>query len=312
MILLVLALCLVMAGCGAVGEPLPPLLDIPVPSTGLTAVQRGEQVLLTWPAPALTTEGVSIRTGRQGPTRLYRAVFDGLRTQVGQAEFSAIAKDSSRVEPGKTALADPVERDWAGHTVVYGIQMTNLRGETAGYSNLAAVAVLQPPPAPLLRFRLTEPAIILEWDSTEGAAYRVYRDGQPLATARAGVYEDRNFEFDREYKYMVRGLAQQGEFFAESADSAVQTITPRDTFPPQAPRGLRVVRLDNTAELSWTPNTERDLAGYYVYRHGTRLNPTPLNSPTFRDPSPGPSPRYTVTAVDRKGNESKVSEEGIP
>src|SRR5258706_11859867 len=87
MVLLVLLLCLVMAGCGAVGEPLPPLLDIPVPATALSAVQRGDQILVAWPAPSLTMEGVSVRPGRQGPTRLYRATFDGLRSKVSPAEF---------------------------------------------------------------------------------------------------------------------------------------------------------------------------------------------------------------------------------
>jgi len=312
MVLVVLLLCLALAGCGAVGEPLPPLLDIPVPSAGLTAVQRGDQILVAWPAALMTTEGVGVRPARLGPTRVYRAVLDSLRAEVSPAEFGAAAKEATRVEPGQTTFSDAASHDWAGHTVVYAIQMTNLRGETAGYSNLAAVAVLQPPAAPVLRVRFTEPAVILEWDAPAGASYRVYRDGQALAVVSVGVFEDRSFEFDHEYRYMVRGLAQQGEFSAESADSAPQTVTPRDTFPPQAPRGLRAVQIDNLAELSWTPNTENDLAGYNVYRNGTRLNPAPWTTPTFRDTSPGSSPRYTVTAVDRKGNESKTSEEAIP
>jgi Rhamnogalacturonan I lyases beta-sheet domain len=301
-----------MAGCGAVGEPLPPLLDIPVPATGLIAVQRGEQIQIAWPAPNLTTEGVAVRPGRLGSTLLYRAVLDGLRSQVSVGDFAAVAKEAARVEAGRIAFTDPIEAGWDGHTVVYAIQLPNLRGEVAGYSNLAAVAVLKPPPAPAFHARVSEPAVILEWTAQPGAAYRVYRDGQLLGKVSAGVYEDRDFEFDRKYQYTVRGLAQQGDFVAESADSEPVSVTPVDIFPPQAPRGVSAVRVENAVDLSWTPNTEGDLAGYIVYRNGTRLNPALLALPSFRDSSPGASPRYTVKAVDRKGNESAASQEAIP
>jgi hypothetical protein len=310
--LTVLSGCLMLAGCGAVGEPLPPLLDIPVPAAGLAAVQSGDQIRLAWPAPALTTEGASVRPARRGPTHVYRAIFEGLRAEVGAAEFAAAAQEAVRLDPSQTAFTDSALREWTGRTVVYAIQMTNLRGESAGYSNLAAVAVLQPPPAPAVRYRLTETAVILEWDAPAGASYRVYRDGRLLATVRGGACEDRNFEFDRTYVYLARGLAEESAFTAESADSAPLSVTPRDTFPPQVPRGLRAVRLETTVELSWTPNTEGDLAGYHVYRNGIRLTENPLGAPTFRDPAPGAAPRYQVTAVDRKGNESRVSEEAIP
>jgi fibronectin type 3 domain-containing protein len=65
-------------------------------------------------------------------------------------------------------------------------------------------------------------------------------------------------------------------------------------------------------ELSWSLNTESDLAGYRVYRseqEGTRgqlLTPELLPTPAFRDMTVAVGHRYgfTVTAVDRAGNES--------
>ncbi len=65
-------------------------------------------------------------------------------------------------------------------------------------------------------------------------------------------------------------------------------------------------------ELSWSINLETDLAGYRVYKseqEGTKgqlVNADLLPTPAVRDTSVEPDHRYwyTVTAVDRAGNES--------
>jgi fibronectin type 3 domain-containing protein len=70
-----------------------------------------------------------------------------------------------------------------------------------------------------------------------------------------------------------------------------------------------------SVELTWTINTEPDLAGYTVYRSenpempGQKLNSELLLVPTFRDISlvPGKSYFYRVGAVDQSGNESPLS-----
>jgi fibronectin type 3 domain-containing protein len=78
---------------------------------------------------------------------------------------------------------------------------------------------------------------------------------------------------------------------------------------PAASPGALVV------DLSWSISLETDLAGYRVYRseqEGTRgqvLNQELLPTPAVRDTSVQPGHRYwyTVTAVDRAGNESAPS-----
>jgi fibronectin type 3 domain-containing protein len=76
-------------------------------------------------------------------------------------------------------------------------------------------------------------------------------------------------------------------------------------------------------ELSWAINPETDIAGYNVYRSeqegipGLRLNQELLLTPAFRDMNAMSGRRYsyTVTAVDRSGNESPASvavEGGVP
>ncbi|HEX8882682.1 MAG TPA: hypothetical protein VF749_21725, partial [Candidatus Acidoferrum sp.] len=66
---------------------------------------------------------------------------------------------------------------------------------------------------------------------------------------------------------------------------------------------------------SWSINVETDLAGYRVYRseqegaRGQLITPDLVAVPAVRDSSVAPGRRYwyTVTAVDRAGNESAAS-----
>jgi hypothetical protein len=142
-----------------------------------------------------------------------------------------------------------------------------------------------------------------------------------LASSDSAAYRDGLFEFGKTYVYMVRSVVSGGGNELESEDSGPAVITPRDIFPPAAPQDLvaAVVRGAPGAgvevELSWSINLETDLAGYRVYRseqEGTRgeiLTPELLPTPTYRDKSVEPGHRYwyTVTAVDRAGNESVLS-----
>ena len=107
----------------------------------------------------------------------------------------------------------------------------------------------------------------------------------------------------------------------ESGDSVPAAVTARDVFPPAAPQGLEVAIIPATpqtpayVELSWAISSEADLAGYYVYRSdseatpGERINSEILPSPAFRDMSVVRGRRYfySVSAVDRAGNESPKS-----
>jgi len=134
-------------------------------------------------------------------------------------------------------------------------------------------------------------------------------------------FQDSHFDFGMTYVYSVRSVAQYDDTKVESADSKLVEVTPRDIFPPTAPQGLVAVMVPAQAgvpahiELSWAVNPETDIAGYYVYRSeqanssGTRLNTELLLTPVFRDMNtvPGRHYLYTITAVDRAGNESPAS-----
>jgi hypothetical protein len=142
-----------------------------------------------------------------------------------------------------------------------------------------------------------------------------------LAPSPTTNYRDTFFNFGKTYLYVIRSvvLAEGNEL--ESSDSSSAIVTPRDIFPPAAPEGLVAAALPGMApgsfevDLSWSINLETDLAGYRIYRseqQGTReqlLTPDLLLTPSYRDTSvlAGHHYWYSVTAVDRAGNESQPS-----
>lgn len=84
-----------------------------------------------------------------------------------------------------------------------------------------------------------------------------------------------------------------------------------DTTPPAPPLSLTATVEDRrNGRLIWTANTEPDLAGYRVYRHGEVISGALVPTPTFLDEALEEGRYvYTVTAVDRGGLESDPSNE---
>ena len=142
-----------------------------------------------------------------------------------------------------------------------------------------------------------------------------------IAEAASPPYTDTQTELGKTYMYSVRSVAQYPGVQLESLDSNFATITPKDVFPPPAPQDLVVAFVPAAGgaaaylDLSWSISAATDIAGYNVYRSeeasgpGTRVNSELLLTPAFRDMNavPGRSYFYTVTAIDRSGNESSAS-----
>ena len=142
-----------------------------------------------------------------------------------------------------------------------------------------------------------------------------------LASTPTSRYRDTTFDFGKTYVYLVRTVIPADSGLVESEDSVPTIVTPRDVYPPAVPQGLvaAVVRSEPNGrpevDLSWSINVETDLAGYHVYRSeqqgtpGQLVTPDLLPSPAYRDTSvePGHLYWYSVTAVDRAGNESAPS-----
>lgn len=140
-----------------------------------------------------------------------------------------------------------------------------------------------------------------------------------IAATSALEYRDSGFDYGKTYLYLVRSTVDAGKAL-ESSDSPVVVVTAKDTFPPEMPQGVVAAVQANSGaawvvDLSWSISPESDLAGYRVYRSGKAeergelLTPEVLPTPAYRDATAQPGSRYwyTVTAVDRAGNESVPS-----
>jgi hypothetical protein len=151
----------------------------------------------------------------------------------------------------------------------------------------------------------------------------------PTESADPGGTIDHTAQMDATYRYTarrVRTISLGGHTLElRSVVSPPVTLAMRDTFPPAVPSDLEAVpggatAADLSIDLSWTPDTDADLAGYFVYRQEvdpqgqvtgtvTRLNITPVVGPAYRDQTALAGHRYAyrVTAVDGAGNESAPS-----
>jgi hypothetical protein len=142
-----------------------------------------------------------------------------------------------------------------------------------------------------------------------------------IAITTIPEYHDVGFDYGKTYAYTVRSVVQVQGMALESSDSPLVVLAPRDTFPPAAPQGLVAAVLPGATgeaevvDLSWSINLETDLAGYRVYRseqegtQGELLTKELLPTPAYRDTSVhnGQKYWYSVTAVDKAGNESAPS-----
>jgi hypothetical protein len=89
--------------------------------------------------------------------------------------------------------------------------------------------------------------------------------------------------------------------------SPTTCVTPKDAFPPAAPRNLAAIAGSGVISLIWDPNTESDLAGYLVLRGEApgdtlqAITKEPITATSYRDESVRVGTRYVyvVVAVDR-------------
>lgn len=137
---------------------------------------------------------------------------------------------------------------------------------------------------------------------------------------------DTNIEWEKTYVYSVRPLTrvytQDGKLVTEieGDESAPIEVTTHNVFPPAAPERLLALvtqgRGERFVDLLWTPNAEKNISRYNVYRReengeATRINAVPMTVLSFQDTDvlAAHTYYYSISAVDNHGNESARSQE---
>jgi hypothetical protein len=337
-----------LAACGNIGDPLPPLVQIPKPISDLTARQFGKQVKLSWTLPQLNIDGSKATTlDRLEIYRLSTQPGNAILPDMDQSGYSAakwmvLEKNSfDNYRNGeKLMLTDRLtgldDMEIFQNEFTYAIKAVNRKMKDAGYSNLAQLRVYPVAcPPEVVKTSLAERFIELSWEHpvrnidgstpVDDVKFNVYRGEDSMARVKTLLtkvptanrsFKDESMVLGKTYHYIIRSVTNTPSGLIESSDSPEVAATNSDVYPPAVPSEVTAVSNGQSISLIWSPNTEPDLAGYYVFRSGEehnykKLTQERITTASYTDSSveKGKTYYYRIMAVDFSGNESSYSEE---
>jgi hypothetical protein len=308
----------------------------------LRATRVGEKVTLAWTVPYETTDREAIR--KPGMMRVCRtlAAQDECGKSLGEVPAKQGAELSREDHPLVASFTDtlaPELHEKPLAQAIYTIEALNDSGKSAGFGNrvdIPLVPTTAPPHAVTatveadgVHIHIPPQATRSEPDARIQYWYQVTRANVPTGNGTPDLIGeapaigdinvlDRGIEWEKQYAYVVTPITwvetqpNGKRLYSVPGESARPVgVATHDVFPPAVPTGLQAVYSageQKTIDLTWAPNTDADLAGYNVYRGGTKINTELVKTPTYRDPVSVPgSYTYSVTAVDLRGNESAKS-----
>ncbi|MEN1939018.1 lytic polysaccharide monooxygenase [Paenibacillus sp. 102] len=174
-------------------------------------------------------------------------------------------------------------------------------------------------PQALHAAKVTANSVELSWNSSTDNVgvkeYQILREGKVINTVPATTFTDKNLTANTEYTYTVKALDAAGNVSKESKNVVVKTTneTP-DTEAPTQPKGLHSMGVTSSSiDLMWSPSDDNIAVDQYaVYRETSGgkmvvVGTTQSTSFTEKNLQPNTTYKYTVTAVDKAGNESVKS-----
>jgi hypothetical protein len=297
----VLVLAALISGCGYVGDPLPPALNIPVRPENFEAFQRADKIVVAFRQSDLTTE--ALRLPRLGEPQL---------------EVEGEIFEVPEIRPGDVRFELPAKQ-WEGRSVSVRARSSNGRGKYSEWTPPVRLAVVAPLAAPTaVQVQSAAEGVRVLWTQPEartGISYRVTRKSKTdtrQLTAPSSPFLDREAQIGVEYQYQIEAVL--GTAFSQP--SAPVSLVFADRNPPPAPTGLNATVTLDSIELTWERAPESEPVSFRILRAEGSGNfaiiTENLATPVYSDRAitKGASYRYAVVSVDQSGNESKRAEIG--
>ncbi|MBP1750617.1 MAG: Fibronectin type domain protein [Deltaproteobacteria bacterium] len=310
--------------CGKKGPPVPIAVVRAGVITDLKAEEKDGVIFLSFTPPARIEPAKKDDKGSVEVTAF--KVVKGCGTCLADLQpFRTIVLEEKKgytIAGNRLYLYDDDVMDKSEYA--YRIYPVTVRGTQGEASNTAVITWKQPPgpPGPL-KVEEADSRIEISWPKQEGYLYNVYRwdnglypvmplNPRPIPTP---LYMDGALTNGKTYTYEVRQV-RASDPGVEGEGSKIDA-TPKDTTPPAPPMLVKAEKKGNAIMITWEAGTEKDLAGYNVYRimgsKPVKVNTSPVKENKYTD-THAPDFRfiaYHVTAVDTAGNESGPSQEAI-
>lgn len=321
-----------MVGCGKRRPPLPPVERVQQRTELLSGVQRGNRVVLSWPAPLRNAPDESVQSIRRidvyrlaerpnAPLPLTEEEFAARSTLIGSVTYDQIKNAADTL-----AYTDTLELAGEPTRLRYAVRYVNASEQRAAFSNFLLIEpsarVAEPPTLMSTGKEIAEDALTIVWtppdSNIDGSTpvnllgYNIYRldDSQsevsqnPINSSLVSgtQYVDRTFRFTENYRYLVRSVSLGTDGAqVESLNSNTLPVSPRDIFAPSAPASITIAAAPGRLSIFFPANPESDVAGYEIYRstdpdlpkeRWTKMTPAPLTRTTFMDENVESGKRY--------------------
>ncbi|MBW1679028.1 MAG: hypothetical protein JRJ08_02625 [Deltaproteobacteria bacterium] len=332
-----------LVGCGVKSPPVVPHSPIPQAIKGLEALSSRGTIILQWSIPQKDSDGKKLTS--LGGFHIWRQFIpiEEIGCSTCKADLKLLVEidyrlpHQNRRRQGKiTYWDDQVEKE--GKYIYKIISYTTI-GVKSSVSN-AAVINWSPPLSPPLSLKAPpgDRVVNLSWESRPSLgkdAYKNRLNGFNVYRRRPGEdyvltplnnkpilennFRDMGVTNGEKYYYVVRTLKNTEGVAIESGDSIEVEVIPEDFTPPASPYVTMAFQSLEGIVITWEPDLDPDLEGYFVYRRLETEDKSTLISPLLKGKtmyldktfSPGLTYYYSVTAVDRsrRHNESDFSQE---
>ncbi|MBS1113770.1 MAG: fibronectin type protein [Nitrospirae bacterium] len=244
-------LFLLLPACGKKGDPTLKSYEKPEAPSGLTAIHRESEIIISWEFPKTKEQGLK--------------GFHLLKSSAGDFQSIAfIAKEKRSHKDSNFAT---------GEEYHYKIISESLRGITNDSIILSIKPVIPPSPPRKLTFSVHHETLDLSWERVdEKSTYNIYKstqkgtyslvplNAQPL---KKPSFKD-SFDINQTVFYTVRS-STGSRIRDEGPLSEDLTVNPLE-FIPSSPQNLEAVPTSENVYLLWKEPPETWVSGYRVYR----------------------------------------------